>query len=81
VTILFSAGASEIFATLPEAVKRRAAHSIELLADNPRMYPVRRRGLMQGYRYFVAYGVLFYYSASSTEIRISAILPGRMRQA
>jgi hypothetical protein len=34
---------------------------------------------MRGYRYFVAYGVLFYYSVSSAEIRIAAILPGRMR--
>jgi hypothetical protein len=36
---------------------------------------------MRGYRYFVAYGVLFYYSVSSTEVRIAAILPGRMRLA
>ena len=36
---------------------------------------------MRGYRYFGAYSVLFYYSTSSTEIRISAILPGRMRGA
>jgi hypothetical protein len=33
---------------------------------------------MRGYRYFVAYSFLFYYSASPAEIRISAILPGRM---
>ena len=80
-TVLFSAGASEIFANLPEPVKRRAVHSIELPAFNPHMYPIRRRGVMRGYRYFVAYSVLFYYSASSTEVRISAILPGRMRGA
>ncbi len=79
--VLFSAGASEIFAQLPEPVRRRAAPSIELLANNPHLYPARRRGIMRGYRYFAAYTVLFYYSASSTEIRISAILPGRMRRA
>ena len=79
--VLFSAGASEIFTPLPEPVRRRAARSIELMAPNPHMYPVRRRGVMRGYRYFVAYTVLFYYSTSSTEIRISAILPGRMRGA
>lgn len=79
--VLFSAGASEAFALLPEPVKHRAARSIELLASNPHMYPVRGRGVMRGYRYFVAYSVLFYYTASSTEIRISAILPGRMRGA
>jgi plasmid stabilization system protein ParE len=81
VTILFSAGTNELFALLPEPVKRRAAQKIELLASNPRMYPVRRRGVMRGYRYFVSYSVLFYYSVSSTEIRISAILPGSMRRA
>ena len=79
--VLFSTGASEIFTLLPEPVRRKAADSIELLASNPRMYPVRRRGIMRGYRYFVAYGVLFYYSAASAEIRIAAILPGRMRLA
>ena len=36
---------------------------------------------MRGYRYFIANGVLFYYSISLTEIRIAAILPGRMRLA
>jgi hypothetical protein len=72
VIVLFSAGARETFARLPEPVKHRAARSIELLASNPHMYPVRRRGIMRGYRYFVAYSVLFYYSASSTEIRVSA---------
>jgi len=80
VTVLFSVGASELFARLPEPVRHRAARNIELLALNPHMYPVRRRGVMRGY-YFVAYSVLFYYSTSSTEIRISAILPGRMRGA
>lgn len=48
--VLFSAGASEIFAELPEAVKHRAARSIELLASQPRMYPVRSRGIMPSIR-------------------------------
>jgi plasmid stabilization system protein ParE len=74
-------GASEICAQLPELVRRKAAHSIELLASQPRMYPVRRRGIMRGYRYFVAHSVLFYDSVSSAGIRIAAILPGRMRLA
>jgi len=65
VIVLFSAGASEVFAELPEAVKRRAARSMELLVSQPRMYPVRRRGIMRGYRYFVAHGVLFYDSIFS----------------
>jgi plasmid stabilization system protein ParE len=44
---------------LPDVVKRRAGRSIELLASQPRMYPVRRRGIMRGYRYFVAHGSSF----------------------
>jgi len=36
---------------------------------------------MKGYRYFIALGFLFYSSVSSDEVRISAILPGRMRRA
>jgi hypothetical protein len=38
-------------------------------------------GVMRRYRYFVAHDVLFYYSVSSAEIRIAAIIPGRMRLA
>jgi len=54
VIVLFSAGASEFFSQLPEAVKRKAANSIELLSSHTQMYPVRRRGLMRGYSYFIA---------------------------
>ena len=79
--ILFAAAAAEAFAELPESTKRKAARSIELLEQHPRMYPVRRRGLMRGYRYFVAARHLFYYSLSSEEVRIAAIIPGVMRRA
>jgi plasmid stabilization system protein ParE len=54
---------------------------MELLASNPRMFPVRQRGIMRGYRYFVAYEFLFFYSISSEEVRIAAIVPGRMNRA
>ena len=80
-TVSFSREADEIFGELPEPVKRRAAHCIDLLSSYPRMYPVRRRGIMRGYRYFEAFGILFYYSVSSAEVRICAIIPGRMRGA
>ena len=80
-TVLFADGLSEIFDELPERVKRRAAHSIELLRGHPRMYPIRRRGLMRGYRYFVAEGHLFYYSVTSSEIRMTAIIPAAMGPA
>ena len=43
------------------------------------MYPVRQRGLMHGYRYFIAGDYLFYYSVATTEIRIAAIIPAAMR--
>jgi plasmid stabilization system protein ParE len=72
VIVLFSAGASEIFTQLPEPVKRRAARSIELLASNPMCIQSGDGAFMRGYRYFVAHSVLFYYSVSSTEIRISS---------
>ena len=45
------------------------------------MYPVRRRELMSGYRYFMAERYLFYYSISSAEVRIAAIIPAAMRRA
>jgi len=61
VTVSFSATAGEVFAELPDAVKRRAAYSIDLLSNHPLIYPVRRRGIMRGYRYFVAFRTLFYY--------------------
>jgi plasmid stabilization system protein ParE len=81
VKILFAASAAEAFAELPDSTKRRAAGSIELLQQFPKMYPVRRRGLMRGYRYFVADRHLFYYSLNSEEVLITAIIPGAMRRA
>ena len=79
--ILFAAAAAEAFSELPESTKRKAATSVERLEQHPRMYPLRRRGLMRGYRYFVAGRHLVYYSVSSQEIRIAAIIPGAMRKA
>jgi plasmid stabilization system protein ParE len=81
VTILFAAAAAEAFDELPQSTKRKAASSIELLEQHPRMYPVRRRGLMRGYRYFAAGRHLFYYSVKSQEVRITAVIPGAMRRA
>jgi len=54
VKILFAEAAAEAFAELPQSTKRKAASSIELLEQNPRIYPVQRRGIMRGYRYFAA---------------------------
>lgn len=79
--ILFAETAAEAFAELPESTRRKAASSIELLEQHPRMYPVRRRGLMRGYRYFAAGRHLPYYGLSSQEVRITAIIPGAMRRA
>jgi plasmid stabilization system protein ParE len=81
VKILFSLSAAETFAELPQSTKEKAANSIELLKERPRMYPFRRRGLMRGYRYFVAGRHLVYYSLTSQEVRITAIIPGAMRRA
>jgi plasmid stabilization system protein ParE len=81
VTVLFGWEVLEVFENLPDRVKERAGRSINLLSSHPKMYPIRRRGLMEEYRYFVVERYLFYYSVTSSEIRISAILPGSMRQA
>jgi plasmid stabilization system protein ParE len=81
VTVLLADGVEEIFGELPESVKLQAARSIDLLSSFPRMYPVRRRGLMRGYRYFVADRHLFYYSVTSSEVRLAAIIPAAMRRA
>ena len=79
--IVFAEAAAEAFAELSQSTKRKAASSIELLEQHPRMYPVRRRGLMRGYRYFAAARHLVYYSVNSQEVRIAAIIPGAMRRA
>ncbi len=79
--ILFAQAAAEAFLELPQSTKRKAARSIELLVQHPRMYPVRKRGLMRGYRYFAAGKHLIYYSVNSQEVRIAAIIPGVMRRA
>jgi plasmid stabilization system protein ParE len=81
VTVLFAEGVPEQFAELPGKVQRQAARCIELLAKFPLMYPIRRRGLMRGYRYFLASRYLFYYSVSSAEVRVAAIIPAAMRRA
>jgi len=81
VKILFAEAAAEAFAELPQSTKKQAASSIELLEQHPRMYPLRRRGLMRGYRYFAAGRHLVYYSVSSQEVRIAAIIPGAMGRA
>jgi hypothetical protein len=60
VTVLFADGVADVFGELPEGTRRRAAHTIDLLATHPRMCPIRRRGLMRGYRYFIAGRYLFY---------------------
>lgn len=36
---------------------------------------------MRGYRYFAAGRYLIYYTVSSQEVRIAAIIPGAMRRA
>ena len=79
--VLFAEGVPEVFAELPREVQTRAARSIELISSFPRMYPLRRRGLMRGYRYFVAGRFLFYYSVAATEIRVTGIIPAEMRRA
>lgn len=80
-TVLFGDGVPEVFQALPLPVRKEAARILDLIAVFPRMYPVRRRGLMKGYRYFAAFDYLFYYSITSDEVRVSAIIPGRMRRA
>ena len=80
-TVLFAEGVPEVFAELTREVQQQAARRIELLSKFPRMYPVRRRELMSGYRYFMAERYLFYYSISSAEVRIAAIIPAAMRRA
>jgi plasmid stabilization system protein ParE len=81
VTVLFGDAAAEVFDELPRNAQCRAAESIELMVAFPHMYPVRQRGVMKGYRYFIAGRYLFYYSATSAEIRIAAIIPVAMRLA
>lgn len=79
--IVFAAEVAEAFAELPQPTKTKAARCIELLEGHPKMYPTRRRGLMRGYRYFVAGRHLFYYSLNSQQVRVTAIIPGAMRKA
>ena len=78
---LFSSGAGEVFESLPHRVRDRAFQMLDLVVLYPEMFPVRQRGLMAGYRSFRVDQYLFYYSVTSQEIRITAILPGRMEQA
>jgi len=45
------------------------------------MYPIRQRGVMRGYRYFLAGDHLFYYSVTSSEVRLAAMIPAMMKKA
>ena len=77
---LFSTGAAEVFETLPDRVRVRALELLDLLVVFPEMYAVRSHGMMAGYHSFTVYPYLFY-SVSSQEIRVAAIIPGRKEQA
>jgi len=81
VNVLFGEGVLEVFQEFPRPVQVKAARIIDLIAVFSEIYPVRRIGLMRGYRYFNALGYYFYYSISSQEIRVTAVHPGRMEQA
>ena len=80
-TAIFSRDAAEAFTELPEMVADSAALKIDLLLRYPHMYQFRQFGIMRGYRCFVVRRYLFYYSVSSTEVRILAILPGGLKRA
>jgi plasmid stabilization system protein ParE len=81
VIVLFKEAAAEAFSELPRETQRRAVRSIKLISTFPRMFPLRDRGLMRGYRYFVVGRFLFYYSVSAVELRIAAIIPAATRRA
>jgi hypothetical protein len=81
VRVFFGEGIPEAFQELPRPVRVKAARIIDLIAIFPEMYSVRMFGLMRGYRYFNALVYNFYYSISSQELRVAAILPDRMEQA
>ena len=75
-TILFAEGVAQLFEELPRPVQGKAAKILDLIEIFPEMYPIRRRGLMKGYHYFQVFDYIFYYSVSSSEVRVSAILHG-----
>ena len=79
VAVVFGDGVPELLQELPEKVRHQAGQLIELLSLNPYMYEVRRRGLMRGRRSFQVDRYRFYYSVSSAEVRIDAIIPAGMR--
>ncbi len=81
VAILFGDGVPELFEELPEKIKIEAGRKLALLSFHPEMCEVRRRGAMRGRRYFLISRYFFYYSVSSAEIRIEAIIPAGMRHA
>jgi len=81
VNILFAEDAADAFAEVPADTQRRIARSLELVSRFPRMYPRGRRGIMHGYRFFLAGRHLVYYAVSGNEIRVSAIVPAVMRRA
>ena len=50
-TVVLGDGVPEVFESLPFALRKKDAEIIELIALFPEMYPIRRRGLMRGYRW------------------------------
>lgn len=80
-SLVFSEGAAELFAELPSQVQKEAGSVLDLLERFPNLFPLRRRGIMKGYRYFAVKRYLFYYSMSGDELRLCAILPAVMKKA
>ena len=79
--IVFCEEVLKVFGELPERSKRKAAGVLDLLIRFPRMFTVRRKVILRGYRCFEVDQSLFYYEFNSKEIRLVGILPGMMRRA
>ncbi len=58
-----------------------AQQKLDLVLSQPRMYPVRSRGVLRGQCYFYLEPYLFYYSLTPTEVRVNAILPRGLRRS
>jgi len=81
VRVVLSTEVLEAFGELPVPTQRKASDLFRLVTRFPRMFRIRKRGLLRGYRFFEVDRRIFYYEVSSTEVRIIGILPGMMRGA
>lgn len=68
----------DLLPDLPARERDLILEKTEVLAEFPKMYPVRARGRFRNHRWFVARNWIVYYRTDGPNVYIRAIWPARI---